>query len=210
MVVEGAPVPLVFTKPGSYEVPTKDGKPKPKMAFNKGVVYVRHGAKSEPATTRDLYDAIERRVEELRQLWLGGIRQVVEAPADANVAVYRPTELDEAGRPTKVRLTTEPGAPVYGMIDPDETHPYRETELIGKSTSGCRSARSDEPSTTMTFKPFGPCTRSMGHMLPSSLTNRSSHRPSSATHSPTGLLSESKDRDFLDRAPGYYELRFSA
>jgi hypothetical protein len=72
LVIDSAPVPLVPIKAGAYEVTAKDGKSKTKFAFRQGVVYVRHGAKSEPATTTDLTEVVERRVDELRQLWLGG------------------------------------------------------------------------------------------------------------------------------------------
>jgi hypothetical protein len=129
LIVDPVPVPLVFARPGTYSLPTK-GKQKQKVAFSRGVVYVRHGAKSEPADTADLTEVVERRVDELREQWMGGIRKVVEAPADTNVAVYHPTERDESGRLTEVRLTTEPGAPVFGMVDTDKTHPHRQKELV--------------------------------------------------------------------------------
>jgi hypothetical protein len=48
-------------------------------------VYFRHGAKSEPATTADLREFVDRRVEEVRQVWIGRIRLVVEAPEEARV-----------------------------------------------------------------------------------------------------------------------------
>jgi hypothetical protein len=145
LIIDNVPVPLVFTKVARYEVPTKSGGTKEKFAFRQGVVCVRHGAKSEPATTSDLMEVVERRADQLREQWLGGIRKVVEAPADTNVAVYRPTERDESGRPTKVRLTTEPGAPVFGMVDTDETHPYRQKELIREVNRRLAKGRSINP-----------------------------------------------------------------
>lgn len=142
VVIGGVPVPLVFEKAGTYEVITPAGKQKAKVAFQQGVVYVRHGAKSEPATTSDLVEVVDRRVDELREQWLGGIRKVIEAPADTDVAVYRPSEVDELGRPTKVRLTTEPGAPTFGMVDHDQLHPYRQTELIKEVNRRLRAGES--------------------------------------------------------------------
>lgn len=115
--------PLVFKQPGSYQ--TEQGKQK--TAFVRGAAYFRHGAKSEPATTDDLRGFIERRLETIRSAWLGGIRKVVTAPDDFELARVRAA--DEDGTPTRIQLTTDPNAPIYGRLSHDETHPYRLTEL---------------------------------------------------------------------------------
>jgi EC042_2821-lke REase len=60
------------------------------------------------------------------------VRRVVEAPADAQIAVYRPTAADAAGEPTQIQLTTDPNAPVYGKLDPDVSHPYRQKEVVAE------------------------------------------------------------------------------
>jgi predicted HTH transcriptional regulator len=52
-----ASIPLIFTKPGTYAIDDR----KQKTAFGAGTLYFRHGAKSEPATTPDLADVLERR-----------------------------------------------------------------------------------------------------------------------------------------------------
>lgn len=52
------------------------------------------------------------------------------APEDAQVAIFRPTASDAAGSPSQIQLTTDPNAPVYGKLDPDESHPYRQKELV--------------------------------------------------------------------------------
>lgn len=132
IVIDSATTPLVFTRPGTYPI-AGAGKQKQKTAFGVGTLYFRHGAKSEPATTTDLRDFVERRLEEIRESWLGSIRRVMAAPAGTDVAIYEQTESDEEGRPTRVRLTTEPGAPVFGRIASDETHPYRQKELLRRS-----------------------------------------------------------------------------
>ncbi|MEA2373468.1 MAG: putative DNA-binding domain [Solirubrobacteraceae bacterium] len=118
--------PLAFTKPGTY-VPSRETS-KQKTAFSKGTVYFRHGAKSAPGTTADLRVFIERRIEIVRELWLGRVRQVIESPEQARVAMIQAT--DEGGVPTEIRLTDDPAALVYGKLDPDLTHPFRQTELI--------------------------------------------------------------------------------
>jgi hypothetical protein len=118
--------PLVFTKPGTY-VPARETT-KQKTAFSKGTVYFRHGAKSEPGTSADLREFIDRRLEEVREAWLGRVRQVIEAPEDARLATIHAT--DQGGVPTEIRLTDDPAALVYGKLDPDTTHPFRQRELI--------------------------------------------------------------------------------
>jgi len=131
-VVEIGPAveaPIVFTQVGSYAV---DGASQQKVAFSKGTVYFRHGAKSEPGTTADFRAFIERRLDRIREQWLGGIRQVVEAPEGAHVAMVEASATDEAGTPTEIRLTDNPQAPVYGKLTPDLTHPWRQKELIAE------------------------------------------------------------------------------
>jgi hypothetical protein len=115
--------PLVFSRVGTYPVGANQ-----KTAFSQGTIYFRHGAKSEPATRSDLQDFIARRLEMVRESWLSGIRQVIAAPKDTEVALIQ-RDADRGGG-TRIRLTTDPGAPVYGMVDPDDTHPFRQTELI--------------------------------------------------------------------------------
>jgi hypothetical protein len=118
--------PLVFIKPGTYPSPSGGQS----RAFSQGVVYVRHGAKSEPATGLDLRVVLERKVALAREAWLGNMRKVVEAGPDAMVAVYRPTTGDAVDQPQRIQLTSDPNAAVYGRLDPDASHPYRQTELV--------------------------------------------------------------------------------
>jgi hypothetical protein len=118
--------PLVFMQPGNYTNP--EGKQK--TAFARGAVYVRHGAKSEPATSADLEAFIERRLDEIRQKWLGGIKRVIAAPGEAEIVAIQRTETAEGG--PRIRITTDESAPLYGRISADETHPYRQTELISE------------------------------------------------------------------------------
>jgi hypothetical protein len=118
--------PIAFTKPGTY--PRPDGSGKQERAFAQGTVYFRHGAKSEPGTTADLRAFVDRRLDEMRELWFGRVRQVIEAPEDARLATVQST--DEGGVPTEIRLTDDPSALVYGKLDPDKTHPFRLKELM--------------------------------------------------------------------------------
>lgn len=123
VVVEGVRnTPLVFTRTGRIR-----GE---HIAFVRGGLYVRHGAKSEPATGEDVRDFIRRQLEATRTQWLANIRQVMHAPDGAEVAVIETAERDEEGRPTLIRLTTDPHAPLYGQVDPDQSHPHRQKEVI--------------------------------------------------------------------------------
>jgi Putative DNA-binding domain len=118
--------PLIPTRPGTYEKePAKQV-----TAFSVGVVYMRHGAKSEPATTADLARFIERRVREQRRAWLTGIRKVTAAPTGSVVTIGRPIVPSDDARATPVRLTLDPSAPATSLPDYDRTHPHRMTELL--------------------------------------------------------------------------------
>jgi hypothetical protein len=122
VVEEVRNAPLVFTR--SARVGGEH------VAFVRGGLYFRHGAKSEPATGADVRDFIKRQLDATRSQWLANIRQVMLAPGGAEVAVVETAERDEEGRPTLIRLTTDPHAPLYGQVDPDQSHPYRQKEVI--------------------------------------------------------------------------------
>jgi hypothetical protein len=127
IVIEAvANTPLVFTRAGRYR--TADGTEH--VAFVRGGLYFRHGAKSESGTGADLRDFIKRQLDATRAQWLNNIRQVMHAPDGAEVAVIETAERDEEGRPTLIRLTTDLHAPLYGQVDPDQSHPYRQKEVI--------------------------------------------------------------------------------
>jgi len=126
IVIHAARTPIAFTAQGAYQ----DDQRKHKSAFARGTVYFRHGAKSEPATTQDLAEFIERRIDAVREAWLGDVRKVIYAPPGAQVEVIRQTSADPSGGPATIQVTTDPQAPVYGKLDPDKTHPYRQTDLI--------------------------------------------------------------------------------
>jgi hypothetical protein len=109
---------------------TETGRVGEHVAFVPGGLYFRHGARSEAATGDDVRDFIRRQLEATRTQWLANIRQVMHAPDGAEVAVIETAERDEEGRPTLIRLTTDPHAPLYGQVDPDQSHPYRQKEVI--------------------------------------------------------------------------------
>jgi hypothetical protein len=122
--VEG--VPLVFTQEGRYI----DRGGEERVAFTRGSLLFRHGTKSESATGEDIRRFITRQLDATRRQWLSNIRAVMHAPGGAEIAVIETAERDEEGRPTLIRLTTDPTAPLYGQIDPDLSHPYRQKEVV--------------------------------------------------------------------------------
>jgi hypothetical protein len=134
--VRGASTPLVPVRPGTYE--REPGRQA--TAFSVGVVYVRHGAKSEPATSHDLEQIIESRLREVRSFWLRGVRRVSEAPPDSIVTVSpRPVQVvPDAAAAAPVRVTTDPAAPLVALADPDKTHPHRLKELLSAVNSRLR------------------------------------------------------------------------
>jgi hypothetical protein len=132
-----ARTPLVPVRPGTYE--REPGRQT--TAFSAGVVYVRHGAKSEPATSHDLERIIDGRIREMRSFWLKGMRRVAAAPPDSVVTVAPgPVHIvSEASAASPVRITTDPAATAVALADPDKTHPHRQKELLGAVNARLRS-----------------------------------------------------------------------
>lgn len=127
IVVGGVRVPIVFTRVGTYEVT----EAKQKTAFSQGTVYFRHGAKSEPGTSDDLRNFLEREIERTRKSWLDGIAKVVEAPTGSRFAVLPPESAPAGpGGTLPMRLTNDPDAPSYYAIPLDNTHPFRQKEVV--------------------------------------------------------------------------------
>ena len=120
--------PMIFEKPGTYAV--EDGKQQ-KTAFGAGTLYVRHGAKSEPARSADIARLVNRNVQRARREWLSGVKKVSMAPTGSTISVF-PRGVVQSSDPTAtpIRITDDPGAPGYQLIDPDKTHPWRQKELL--------------------------------------------------------------------------------
>ena len=127
--IHAVSIPIVFVKPGTYQVDDK----KQKTAFSVGTVYFRHGAKSEPGTSDDIRKVIERQLDTIRKSWVKGIRKVVKAPPGTQVVTLPAgTEVIETTSPqeTPIRITDDLNAPAYRKLDYDKTHPYRQKEVI--------------------------------------------------------------------------------
>lgn len=127
LIIEGTSIPLVFVKTGDYI--DKNGKQK--QAFGNGMVYFRHGAKSEPCTSDDLQQFINREIEILRDAWLTNIRKVVEAPEGAQIIVIPGNQTTLIEKDIQnIRLVDDPDAPVHQMLDTNKTHPYRTKDVV--------------------------------------------------------------------------------
>ena len=124
--IHGIAIPMVFLREGTYQITDW----KQKRAFNKGTVYFRHGAKSEPGNSADIRNVVERELERIRKSWIGNIRKLVKAPAGSGVQVVTPAEL-ETSSVARIRVTDDPQAPALRGADPNITHPHRGKEVIG-------------------------------------------------------------------------------
>ncbi len=112
MVVLAVHIPLIFVLPGTYDV----GGGKQKTAFGKGTIYFGHGAKSEPGTSQDIRQSVQREIETIRRSWLGNIRKVVTAPRGHEVRVLPPEVLESAlESATPIRLVDDPARNPPGL-----------------------------------------------------------------------------------------------
>lgn len=133
-----ARIPMVFTRPGTYLIANN----RQKTAFGIGTLYFRHGAKSEPADSHDLRHSFDRLAERTREAWLSGIRKVVEAPPGAEVTIVSAANgapaVPAAG---PVQLTNDPNAPLVRQLSVDDSHPYRQKELVKAVNKRLEGAR---------------------------------------------------------------------
>lgn len=142
MEVRPVHIPLIFVRPGTYDV----GQGKQKTAFGKGTVYFRHGAKSEPGTSQDVRQSVQREIEAIRRSWLGNIRKVVDAPQGHKVMVLPPEVVESEGASaTPIRLVDDPNARAYRKIDPNKTHPYRQKEVVEEINKALAGAHKVSP-----------------------------------------------------------------
>jgi schlafen family protein len=134
ILVHGVVVPLVFSKPGTYDI----GGGKQKTGFSVGTVYFRHGAKSEPGNSDDLRWFLEQRIEEIRKTWFEGIVKVVEAPPGSRVEVL---PIAPSDAPTSIRLVNDPSAPAYSHLSVDETHGFRQKEVVAEINNALKGRK---------------------------------------------------------------------
>jgi len=126
-LISGVEIPIVFTKPGTYDI----GGGKQKTAFSQGTIYFRHGSKSEPANRDDLQSWRDREITRARKSWLGGIRKVVEiAPGQSVVVTTQVANRKPADPILRAVVTADPNAARFVPINAEEIWPYRQKDLI--------------------------------------------------------------------------------
>ena len=125
ILIGGTPVPLVFSQTGNYAEATG----KQKDAFRGGMVYFRHGAKSEAGNSEDLRDFIEKRLQAVRTEWLTGIAKVVEAPTGSVVRIIEPGQTEAS---PLMALSFDPSAKTLPVGAIDKLWPHRQKEVVAK------------------------------------------------------------------------------
>lgn len=121
ILVHATDVPLIFIKDGAYS----DVKGKERFAFRKGVIYFRHGTKSEPGHSDDLIKWRDRSLDKIRKNWMEGVVKVVETSGLGEISVFNSNETT-----SNVRFTSDPNAPAARPTNLDESHPFRENQLV--------------------------------------------------------------------------------
>jgi hypothetical protein len=204
VVGPAAQAPLVFARAATHE----DPKGRSRIVFPRGSLYVRHGARSEPATGADLRGFIERRLDQQRADWLGGIERVLTAPQGAEIVAIERSD-DEEGEPTRIRITTDEDAPVYSRINPDATHPHRQKELIAEINRKLPG--------NITVNAHDVLSVRRVYDIDENTRPEFAHRPKFGSLQYSDELVDwivaeySKDRDFFSKArERYYELRHRA
>ncbi len=92
----------------------------PTPVVENGIVWVRHGAKTAPATTADLDDMLKRRIK----------RTITSALRPRQPVLPREVRDSESPAATPIRVVTDPRAPAFRVVDYDRTHPFRQKELL--------------------------------------------------------------------------------
>jgi hypothetical protein len=119
--------PLVFEKPGTYQVEHN----RQQTAFSQGTIYFRHGAKSECGTTDDLRRFISQRVRGMQDQLVKGMRRVSEAPRGSQLQVVsRGNARSGLDGAVSVRMTLNPDAQGVIAVDRHEIFPYRQMDVI--------------------------------------------------------------------------------
>lgn len=129
LIISAADIPMIFTRPGADIIVGK----KHRSAFAKGTIYFRHGAKSEPGNRDDLVDWRDNAIEKIRRSWMGGIRKVVEAPADHVINVVSSPESGVPhleGLAITAEISATPGAVRIVPQNAEELWPHRQGALL--------------------------------------------------------------------------------
>jgi len=137
-VISGCEIPIIFTKPGTYEVTPQQQR----TAFSQGTLYFRHGAKSEPGTKDDLVKWRDKEIDRCRGQWLKGIRKVIKSPVGHAVSVVSlPRESAPDQLAITAQITPDVGATRIIPQNAEEVWPYRQKDLLRAVNREIRPAR---------------------------------------------------------------------
>jgi hypothetical protein len=127
LVVSETDIPIIFSKPGTYDI----GGGKQKTAFGQGTIYFRHGSKSEPGNRDDLSRWRDREIAQARKSWMDGIRKVVQsAPTDAITVVSASRPGPTSAATINAKVSDDPTAPRFVPENAEEIWPHRQIDLI--------------------------------------------------------------------------------
>lgn len=133
LVVNPSQYPLIPNKPGTYPFDDPKKKIQQKTAFSKGVVYMRRGAASHPALTRDMQSYIGKLLDEQRNAIFDHMQQAPKASARiVKVGASEGVRVTENPDDAAIRITDEAGAPELSYADPNKTHPNRASDVVRK------------------------------------------------------------------------------
>lgn len=135
LLVGSTDVPLVFTRPGTYETTVPGGKQQQKTAFGLGTIYFRHNSKSEPGNRDDLTAWRDAEIERHRKAWLGGIRKVVATSANETISVVS-SKGPPGGSVVAAVATNDPNAFHSFPKNAGELWPHRQKDLTAISQTG--------------------------------------------------------------------------
>jgi hypothetical protein len=126
-MVAASEAPVVFTKPGTYELPDK----KQKTAFGQGTIYFRHGSKSEHGNRNDLANWRDREITKARKSWLGGIRKVVETnPAETVTVISSSLMSPKYSSMVQAAISSDPSAMKFTPTNAGDIWPHRQIDVI--------------------------------------------------------------------------------
>ncbi len=117
---------------------TKNGKPitaifvghAPTPFVEHGIVYVRRGGKTKPASTKDLERATEKLLKQMRRELIAVVREVTAAAAKGtSIEIHHIEKPETAIGGQALRISSDESAPQVRISNPDVFWPYRQKEV---------------------------------------------------------------------------------
>jgi len=130
MYIPRAEVPIIFTKQGAY--PDPNNSRKQKWVFRLGMLFFRHGSKSEPAKQSDIDKFLRQYLKEMRSHLIRGMRTVVKTPISHKlITIPKEMNIVTDRNASGMRISDEENSiPVRGLAD-GRAYSSIEQELLG-------------------------------------------------------------------------------